>query len=149
MIVSGQKTLAAAPSELWAVLSDPARLAETLPGVTDVSVRDANHFSAVAHPVTALGETRVALEFEIADQRPDEHVRIVGSGNSGENLVALTITLDLAPDDAGTAASWRAEVLLRGVLRSLLQRGLGELTREQVDAVLGAGAALSAADRGG
>jgi uncharacterized protein len=148
MIVSGQTTLAAAPSELWAVLRDPARLAATLPGVTDVSVWDEHRFSAVAHPVTALGETRVALEFEIAEQRPGEHVRIVGSGSSGENLVALTITLDLATDDDGTAATWHAEVLLRGVLRSLLQRGLGELMREQVEAVLVAGAALSAADSG-
>ena len=63
MIVSGSRIVAAPRDALWAVLSDPARLAETL----------------------------------------------------------------------------------RGVLRSLLQRGLGSLFNEQVEAVLAAGALLSAA----
>ena len=45
---------------------------------------------------------------------------------------------------AGTVdASWSADVQLRGVLRSLLQRGIGSLFNEQVEAVLAAGALLS------
>jgi carbon monoxide dehydrogenase subunit G len=128
-----------------AVLSDPARLAETLPGVGDVTIEDECHFSAVAHPITAVGETRVAMDFEIVEQRPSEHVRISGLGSAGENQLQPSIALDLAPDDEGTVASWSADVQLRGVLRSLLQRGLGSLFNEQVEAVLTAGALLSEA----
>jgi carbon monoxide dehydrogenase subunit G len=147
MIVSGEMTVAAAREELWAVLSDPERLAQSLPGVGDVGVEDDTHFSAVAHPITALGETRVAMEFEITEARPGEFVRIAGSGSSGENLIALSIALTLASEGAGTRASWQAELFARGVLASLLQRGLGELLREQVDAVLAAGALISGAGR--
>jgi carbon monoxide dehydrogenase subunit G len=149
MILRGQTNVAVAREELWAVLCDPGRLAQALPGVGEFSIEDEHHFSAVAHPVTALGETRVAMEFEIAEQRPGEHVRIVGSGHSGENLLELSIELELAPDgDGGTAASWRAELGLRGVLSSLLQRAAGELLREQVEAVLATGGRLSEAGRG-
>jgi carbon monoxide dehydrogenase subunit G len=148
MIISGQTAVAAGPAELWAVLSDPARLAEALPGVGDVAVEDERHFSAVAYPFTSLGQTRVSMEFEIAEQRPGEYVHITGTGSSGENQLSLSVTLKLAADGDGTTASWRAEVLVRGVLRSLLQRGLGELMREQVEAVLVAGAQLSGAGRG-
>jgi len=131
MIVSGEMSVAVGREELWAVLSDPQRLAQALPGVSDVTIEDEQHFSAVAHPFTALGETPVALEFEIVEVRAGEFVAI-----------ALASTAD------GTTASWRAEVGLRGVLASLLQRGLAELLREQVDAVLCAAAAISTADRG-
>jgi carbon monoxide dehydrogenase subunit G len=147
MIVSGEMTLASPPPELWAVLSDPARLAQALPGVGEVSVEDDRRFSAVAHPVTALGETRVAMDFEIVEQRPGEFVRIAGLGSSGENLVSLSIALELQPAGEQTRASWNAEIQLRGVLASLLQRGIGELLREQVEAVLLAGA-LSQSERG-
>jgi carbon monoxide dehydrogenase subunit G len=150
VIVSGRASLAAPREELWAVLSDPGRLAQTLPHVSNVSIEDEHRFSAVAHPVTALGETRVAMEFEIAEQRHGEYVRIVGTGSSGENLLAVEIALELSSDgDGGTTASWRADLALRGVLSSLLQRTAGELLREQVASVLAAGVALSEGDRGG
>jgi len=148
MIVSGQASVPAPREQLWAVLSDPAALAQALPRVDLVSIEDGHRFSAVARPVTALGETSVALDFEIVEQRPGEYVRIVASGRSGENLLALSIALELADDGERTAASWRAEIALRGVLSSLLQRGIGELLRDQVESVLAAGAALSGADRG-
>ncbi len=149
MIVKGQSTVAAGPQELWAVLSDPARLAEALPGVGEVSIEDERRFSAVAHPLTALGATRVALEFEIVEQRTNELVRIIGTGSAGENLLALSVTLELTGDAAATTAGWTAELHLRGGLSSLLQRGLGELFNEQVEAVLATAAALSGAGHGG
>ena len=95
MIVSGEMTVASPREELWAVLSDPARLAQALPGVGEVSIEDERRFSAVAHPFTALGETRVAMDFEIVEQRPGEFVRIDGSGHAGENLIAVSVALEL------------------------------------------------------
>jgi carbon monoxide dehydrogenase subunit G len=94
--------------------------------------------------LAALGETRLAMDFEIVEQRPSEYVRISGLGSPGENQL-LSIELDLASDGEQTVASWSADVQLRGVLRSLLQRGPGSLFTEQVEAVLAAGALLSEA----
>ena len=99
----------------------------------------------LAHPSTALGETRLAMDFEIVEQRPSEYVRISGLGSPGENQLQLSIEPDLGSDGEQTVASWSADVQLRGVLRSLLQRGLGSLFNEQVEAVLSAGAVLSEA----
>src|ERR1039457_4522578 len=95
--------------------------------------------------LAALGETRLAMDFEIVEQRPSEYVRISGVGSPGENQLQLSIELDLGSDGEQTVASWSADVQLRGVLRSLLQRGLGSLFNEQVEAVLSAGALLSEA----
>ena len=149
MIIIGSSTVAAAREGLWEVLSDPARLAQALPGVEAVSVDDERRFSAVARPRTALGETRLAMDFEILEQRPSEYVRIGASGSAGEGLVAFTIELSLQEQGAQTQASWRAEVALRGVMRSLLQRSLGPLFNQQVEDVLAAGARISEGNGGG
>jgi carbon monoxide dehydrogenase subunit G len=140
--VSGSSSVPAERERLWEVLSDPAGLAATLPGVDDVFVEDSTHFSARARPATALGETRIQMDFEILEERRGEYVRITGSGRAGENRVELNIELELADAaGGGTAVSWRGDLTLRGVLNSLMQRGAGTIFNEQVEAVLAAGAA--------
>jgi carbon monoxide dehydrogenase subunit G len=150
MIVTGSRSVAAPRELLWQVLSDPARLADALPGVDGVSLDGDSRFSALARPRTALGETRMEMDFEIAEQRPSDYVRISGSGFAGESLISLTIELELADGGAAlTQASWRAEVAVRGVLSSLLQRGLGPLFNQQVEEVLEAGARICEGAGGG
>jgi hypothetical protein len=140
--VSGSSTVAAERERLWSVLSDPAGLGAALPGVDDVFVEDSTHFSALARPSTALGETRIQMDFEIVEERRGEYVRIAGSGRAGEHRLELNIELELADaPGGGTAASWRGDLTLRGVLNSLMQRGAGAIFNEQVEAVLAAGAA--------
>jgi carbon monoxide dehydrogenase subunit G len=107
VIVVGSSIVAAGREELWDVLSDPARLAEALPGVEAVSLEDERRFSAVARPRTALGETRLAMDFEILEKRASEYVRISAGGSAGEGLVAFTIELTLADSGAQTQASGR------------------------------------------
>jgi len=149
MIVRGSTSVGAPRAALWSVLSDPARLGEALPGVDHVAIEDDRRFSADVRAATALGETPLALDFEIVEQRPGEFVRIDGAGSAGENQLALSVELSLADDGAGTTASWSADVRLRGVLGSLLQRGLPSLFNEQVGAMLAAGALMCEAAGGG
>jgi len=135
--VSGRSTVPMPAAELWAVLSDPARLGDALPHVDTVDVRDDANFSATVRVGTGLGQTPLRMEFEIADRREGEHVRIVGTGTAGENEVWMSVSLDLSSDDdGGSAASWNADVRIRGVLSSLLQRNLPAIVSDQIDGVL-------------
>jgi carbon monoxide dehydrogenase subunit G len=136
MIVSGRASVPVAAPALWAALSDPARLGAALPHVDGVDVHGDGRFSARARPRTGLGETPLRMDFEIVERREGEHVRIVGEGSAGENVVALAVDLDLAARGESTEASWTADVKVRGVLASLVQRALPALVVEQVDAVL-------------
>jgi carbon monoxide dehydrogenase subunit G len=137
MNVSGRSTVPMPVSELWAALSDPARLGDALPHVDTVDVRDDANFSATLRASTGLGQTPLRMDFEIADRREGEHVRIVGSGVAGENEVWMSVSLDLSAEgDGGSAAAWTADVRLRGVLSSLLQRNLPVLVADQIDGVL-------------
>jgi carbon monoxide dehydrogenase subunit G len=136
MIVSGRTAVPMPVSELWAALSDPARLGDALPQVDVVDVRDDANFSATLRAPTGLGQTPLRMDFEIADRREGEHVRIVGSGVAGENEIWMSVGLDLSSDGDGSAASWTADVRVRGVLASLVQRNLGALVTDQVNGVL-------------
>jgi len=140
MIVSGRAVVPVAVPELWTALSNPARLGQALPHVDTVDVRDDGSFSAIARPRTGLGHTPLRMEFEIADRRDGEHVRIVGAGLAGENTVSLTVELDLTASNGGSSseANWTADVRVGGVLASLVQRSLPALVTDQVNGMLAA-----------
>jgi carbon monoxide dehydrogenase subunit G len=145
VIVRGETTVPIARAELWAVLSDPTLLATALPDADEVSIEDDHHFSAIARPATGLGRTRVVMSFEIVEQRVNDFVRIHGAGTAGENLVDLSVALELADSGEQTDAAWQADVHIRGVMSSLLQRGLGSLVNEQIKGVLAAAASITTA----
>ena len=145
MITRGQTVVPVARPVLWAVLSDPMVLATALPDADEISIDDDRHFSAIATAATGLGRTRVVMSFEIVEQRLNEFVRIHGSGTAGENLVDLSVALELADSGDQTDATWQADVHLRGVISSLLQRGLGPIVNEQIEGVLSAAASIAAA----
>jgi carbon monoxide dehydrogenase subunit G len=136
MNVSGRTSLSAPAAEVWSALSDPSRLGEALPHVDTVDVRDDANFSATVRVPTGLGQTPFRMDFEIADRREGEHVRIVGSGVAGENEIWMSVELDLSSEDDGSAASWTADVRVRGLLASLVQRNLPALFTDQVNGVL-------------
>ena len=138
MIVSGSATLPVGVAQLWEALSDPARLGDAIAHVDGVETHGDGSFSATARPRTGLGDTPLRMEFEIADRREREHVRIVGVGTAGENYVRVAVELDLAENGGSTKASWTADVRLGGVLASLVQRSLPALVTEQVNEVLAA-----------
>jgi carbon monoxide dehydrogenase subunit G len=127
-----------AAADLWAALSDPARLGEALPHVDGVDTHSADEFSAWARPRTGLGETPLRMDFTVSDRREGEHVRIDGEGTAGENFVSLSVDLNLAANGDSSEASWTADVYVRGVLASLVQRALPALLTEQVNEVLAA-----------
>jgi carbon monoxide dehydrogenase subunit G len=144
MIARGFTVVPAAREVLWPVLSDPVRLAAALPDADEVSVEDDRHFSAIASLTTGLGRTRIVMSFEIVEERASEFVRIHGSGTVGENRVELSVALDLDGSGDRTDASWQADVRVRGVIGSLLQRGLRSLVNEQIEGVLSAAASVAA-----
>ena len=145
MIVRGETTVPVARAVLWAVLSDPTLLATALPDVDEVSIGDDRHFNAIAGPTTGLGRTRVVMSFEIVEQRLNEFVQIHGGGTAGENLVDISVGLELTDSGDRTGAAWQADVHIRGVMGSLLQRGLGPLVNEQIAGVVGAAATIATA----
>lgn len=140
MNLSGRERLAAPRAEVWAKLSDPRALGEALPAVEDVAV-SGEGFEASFRPVTGIGATPMRMAFEVAEREELSRLVVSGSGGGGEYALWLRAAFELAEDGDGTDVGWELELHLHGVLRSLTQRVIEQLARQQVAAVLASVAA--------
>ncbi len=139
--VSRSRTIAASPAAIFAVLSDPARLAGVLPRVTQVEVieRGASSARVVAHmrltPFNALraeGEVRWLQDREIAfaTRHPVAvETRLLLCPEDGGTRLDATLTLDLTPlmgplaalvphDQVARAAAPDLEATLQAIARA-------------------------------
>jgi carbon monoxide dehydrogenase subunit G len=139
MKADGSLTLDAPREQVWSRLSDPAQLEHVLPAV-EVSVSDADSFSVLVAPSTALGQTPLWVDVEVAERREGEHVRLECRGRGGEYDASLAVDIDLDGDGSQCAVSWRAEASFNGVWSALGQRVLPAIMATQIERVLRAAA---------
>jgi carbon monoxide dehydrogenase subunit G len=135
-------------TELYRRLSGPRRLEEALPAVDAIEIDSDDRFTALVAPATALGVTPLQLTVTISDRREGEHVRLDGVGDAAEYGATVAIELDFSDAGPGTQVRWQAEGTFRGVLSSLGQRVLPAILGRQVQQVVQAAGAETAAARG-
>lgn len=135
MNLSGSEHLEQPRADVWAKLSDPRALGEALPAVESVAV-SGDAFEASFRPVTGVGATPMRFDFEVAERQEPARLVVTGNGGGGEYAVRLRAAFELAEADGGTDVGWTLELHLHGVLRSLTQRVIEQLARQQVAAVL-------------
>jgi carbon monoxide dehydrogenase subunit G len=141
MNLEGTEHLDLAPAEAWAKLSDPRSLGEALPAVESVEVSGGDDFEATFRPTTGLGSTLMKVAFEVAEREDPARLVVSGHGGGAEYAVRLRAAFELAEASGGTDVRWTLELHLHGVLRSLTQRVIGQVARQQVAAVLASAAA--------
>lgn len=148
MNVSGSERLSLSPAEAWGRLSDPRRLGESLPAVERLEVSGGDAFEASFRPLTGLGATPMTVAFEVSERSRPRRLVVTGNGGGGEYAVRLRAAFELGEADGGTEVRWALDLHLHGVLRSLTQRVIEQLARQQVAAVLAAVQAPAAAAAG-
>lgn len=122
--------------EVWARLSDPRSLGEALPAVESVEIGGVDSFEATFRPTTGLGTTLMKVAFEVAERDEPSRLVVSGHGGAAEYAVRLRAAFELAEAEGGTDVRWTLELHLHGVLRSLTQRVIEQVARQQVAAVL-------------
>lgn len=141
MKLEGSEQLPLAREEAWARLSDPRALGEALPAVEGVEVGSDGSFEATFGPTTGLGSTPMSVAFEVGEREEPARLVVSGHGGAAEYAVRLRAAFELAEAGGGTDVRWTLELHLHGVLRSLTQRVIEQLARQQVAAVLASAAA--------
>ena len=122
MNLDGSAVLHADPERVWSVITDPAVLARTIPGVESLEqVGDDEYKMNVTVGVGAIRGT-YAGEVKLSDQqRPSSYV-MHASGAGGPGNVRATVTINLEPHSDGTALTYSADAVVGGPVAGVGQR---------------------------
>lgn len=138
MKLSGEHSFPAPREVVWGVISDPAQLAELMPGVQSFEVEDERHFEAKVKIPLGLGSLELAIDFEKLDERPPEHSRLKARGRGVGAMMNMETSFTLDEAGTGTRMLWGAEVSIAGPVGAMGQRVLQPIFRQQVAHVLAA-----------
>jgi carbon monoxide dehydrogenase subunit G len=120
--LDGSAVLHGLPDEVWAVITDPAVLARTIPGCETLEqVGDDSYRMNVAVGVGAIRGS-YAGEVHLTDQqRPASYV-MHASGAGAPGQVRATVTINLEPNGEGTALTYSADAVVGGPVAGVGQR---------------------------
>ena len=132
-VVEGQRTFAAPPERVFALLTDPDVVASALPGVRGHNVLDRDHWQAKVKPPFPLAPA-LTIAFEVVERREPEHAALHAHGGGAD----VRSSFDLEPVEEGTAMRWRSELALSGLLGRFAGAGLEAVARRQAERMLAA-----------
>jgi uncharacterized protein len=136
--VEGERSFAAPPETVWAVLNDPAKMAELMPGVESFDVQDDRHWTANVKIPLGLGGLRMSMKFAKVEERAPEHAKLDAKGTGVGAMLSMQTAFDLSEAEGGTAMRWEADVSIAGPVGAMGQRVLQPIINQQVAAVLNA-----------
>ena len=152
MNLDGSAVLSAPPEAVWAVITDPAVLARTIPGC--VSLEQVAEDSYRMHVAVGVGAIRgsYAGDVRLTDQqRPSSYV-MHASGAGAPGQVRATVPISLEAVDGGTRVTYSADAVVGGPVAGVGQRMIAGVAKRMagqffsaIDAEL-AGTAPTAVD---
>jgi carbon monoxide dehydrogenase subunit G len=136
--VAGQRSFAVPREVVWAVLNDPAKMAELMPGVQSFEVTDDRHWRANVKVPLGLGSLAMSIDFEKTKEREPEFASLRAKGNGVGAILGMETSFRLAEEGATTKMDWEADVSIAGPVGSMGQRVLQPIVKQQVSHVLNA-----------
>ena len=132
--MTGEATLPAARSKVWALLNDPEVLKTCIPGCQSLERTGDNGFAAVTKvkigPVTAIFKGKV----EISDIVPDVAYTIHGEGEGGvAGFAKGGATVSLADASGGTLLRYDVEAQVGGKIAQLGSRLIDGVAKGMAD----------------
>jgi carbon monoxide dehydrogenase subunit G len=137
--VEGTREFKASRETVWAVLNDPAQMANLLPGVESFEVEDERHWKANVKIPLGLGGLKMSMNFDKVEERAPEYAKLVAKGTGVGAMLNMETQFHLNEvSGGGTAMDWVADVKIAGPVGSMGQRVLQPIVNQQVGNVLGA-----------
>ena len=147
---SGSPDVSAPRAVVWQRLLDAEFVAASAPGVERVERIDDNHFRVISAVGVGALKFHFALEVELLDLTPPEHLVMRARGSAPGSTVDVAATINLVETAPGrTTMHWQSECEVGGALASiggLLLDGMARKLTEQfwLDFARRAGAAAAA-----
>jgi len=136
--LEGTKEFDAPRAVVWSVINDPAKMANTMPGVSSFEVTDDTHWNAKVKVPLGLGGLKMSIAFTKLDERPLEYSSLNAKGTGVGALMNMTTSFTLSGEGETTSMAWEADVKIAGPVGSMGQRVLQPIINQQVGNVLAA-----------
>lgn len=136
MQFDGNFEVSAPPSQVWAILADPNRVAEAIPDLKSFEVKDSSSFFAEFAVKLGFIKGAMKMNFTYQDLRPNEHMQLVGRGTGAQSTVDLNIDLNLSPSNGGTKMSWAATLKVGGMVAGLGARIMEGFAKQKIEQIV-------------
>ena len=137
MILEGERIFDAPRATVWQVLSDPASMAATMPGVESFDVHDERRWTANVKIPLGLGGLKMKIDMDKTEERELEYAAMQIKGQGVGAMMNMVTKFELSEVGGGTAMKWAADVKIAGPVGSMGQRVLQPIVNQQVQHVLG------------
>ncbi len=133
MKLAGQYILPASPAKVWALLTDPNRLAKLLPGCERLDPDGPDRFKAAVKFGIAAISGKYAGTVEFAEKKPPNSMRMKLSGKGIPGFVDGVGHLELAEKGGQTELRYTGEAQVGGMIAGVGQRMIEGAARKIVD----------------
>ena len=137
MILQGERIFDAPRATVWQVLSNPASMAATMPGVESLDVHDETRWTANVKIPLGLGGLKMKIDMDKTEERELEYAAMQIKGQGVGAMMNMVTKFELSDEGAGTKMMWSADVKIAGPVGSMGQRVLQPIVNQQVQHVLG------------
>lgn len=122
MNLDGSAVLSAAPEQVWAVITDPAVLARTIPGCESLQQVGEDSYTMVVSAGVGAIRGKYAGEVRLSDLTFPKSYVMHASGSGGPGSVRATVQINLQPSDSGTELTYSADAVVGGAVAGVGQR---------------------------
>jgi len=133
MKLAGQYILPAPPAKVWALLTDPNRLAKLLPGCERLDPDGPDRFKAAVKFGIAAISGKYAGTIEFAEKKPPNSMRMKLSGKGIPGFVDGVGHIELTEKGGQTELRYTGEAQVGGMIASVGQRMIEGAARKIVD----------------
>ena len=133
MKLAGQYILPASPAKVWALLTDPNRLAKLLPGCERLDPDGPDRFKAAVKFGIAAISGKYAGTIEFAEKKPPTSMRMKLSGKGIPGFVDGVGHIELTEKGGQTELRYTGEAQVGGMIASVGQRMIEGAARKIVD----------------
>ena len=134
MHLDGQFTVNASRPDVYAFLTDPARVSRHMPDVKNVVIDDADHFSVTARVGISHIKGDVTMKLAIQDRQPPISTTFVGQGTGLASAMDMVTSFTLEETGDSTVVHWRGDVTISGKLAAFGPQGLlDRIARKNVE----------------
>ncbi len=133
MKLAGQYTLPASPAKVWALLTDPQRLAKLLPGCERLDPDGPDRFKAAVKFGLAAISGKYAGTLEFSEKKPNDSLRMKISGKGIPGFVDGSGRIELADKSGETEVRYSGDATVGGMIASVGQRMIEGAAKKIVD----------------